>query len=560
MDTIGIISTDIYEELIHIFKDIIKQDDMVFEFCKALFNLDQNNKLTHDCLIQNYERLEQWEDLIQVLSALASDGEPHNESQCYFRIAKVYFEKLDNPGDAIEYGEKSLKAEPNNIECIDLLLELYKKEEEWDKLVELLRKKADLMNSLDEQIALLKEAAHIAKDKMHNRGLASIIWNHILNHDSSNQEALHDIESFCNAVKEPDDNSDATSEGQNSSTANSPDVPDEASDDTENAFLKGLKYISGVHAYQQRKSSIANKDEADKLKQDVETRTKSKRDNLNGVLEAFGKFRLEAMHNTIGAFLKSLERIGKKYNEKEFEFLKSVDISENELTDMKKIDMQASDALKTMGVAGGFGAVALAGTPVLVTNAVMAIGAASTGTAISSLSGVAATNATLAWLGGGSLAAGGGGMAAGAAVLTGITVGATASVALLALGAGASAFYSKKNTESEQYLAEISIWAAENRRSWVAIDAIKQRVFEVQDVTRKLELRSMVMLENLSAIADNFDRQNTDHVTLLQQCTLLTKAMSELAQTPLIDKEGNFNESAKIVITSTEKVLNKDLK
>lgn len=49
-------------------------------------------------------------------------------------------------------------------------------------------------------------------------------------------------------------------------------------------------------------------------------------------------------------------------------------------------------------------------------------GIASTGTAISSLSGAAATNATLAALGGGSLAAGGGGMALGNAVLGGITV------------------------------------------------------------------------------------------------------------------------------------------
>ena len=44
-------------------------------------------------------------------------------------------------------------------------------------------------------------------------------------------------------------------------------------------------------------------------------------------------------------------------------------------------------------------------------------GVASTGTAISALSGAAATNAALAWLGGGALAAGGGGMAAGSAFL-----------------------------------------------------------------------------------------------------------------------------------------------
>lgn len=44
-------------------------------------------------------------------------------------------------------------------------------------------------------------------------------------------------------------------------------------------------------------------------------------------------------------------------------------------------------------------------------------GTASTGTAISALSGAAATSAQLAWLGGGALAAGGGGMAAGNAIL-----------------------------------------------------------------------------------------------------------------------------------------------
>lgn len=51
---------------------------------------------------------------------------------------------------------------------------------------------------------------------------------------------------------------------------------------------------------------------------------------------------------------------------------------------------------------------------------VSVIGSASTGTAISTLSGVAATNATMAWFGGGSLAAGGAGMAGGFWVLGGI--------------------------------------------------------------------------------------------------------------------------------------------
>jgi len=73
-----------------------------------------------------------------------------------------------------------------------------------------------------------------------------------------------------------------------------------------------------------------------------------------------------------------------------------------------------------------------------------ALGTASTGTAISSLSGAAAQSATLAWWGGGSLASGGLGMAGGAAALTGI--GAVIGVVAFA-GTG---YYFKRRDEAEQ--------------------------------------------------------------------------------------------------------------
>lgn len=70
------------------------------------------------------------------------------------------------------------------------------------------------------------------------------------------------------------------------------------------------------------------------------------------------------------------------------------------------------------GIAGGATGAAIA---TLGPTAAMALattfGTAATGTAISALSGAAAANAALAWLGGGAIAAGGGGIAAGTTVL-----------------------------------------------------------------------------------------------------------------------------------------------
>lgn len=80
-----------------------------------------------------------------------------------------------------------------------------------------------------------------------------------------------------------------------------------------------------------------------------------------------------------------------------------------------------SAAAATVGAAAG----ALAHTALF--SAAAAWGTASTGTAIGSLSGAAATNATLAMYGGGSVTAGGGGMAAGA-----VAIGA--GVAVVAIG------------------------------------------------------------------------------------------------------------------------------
>ncbi len=99
-----------------------------------------------------------------------------------------------------------------------------------------------------------------------------------------------------------------------------------------------------------------------------------------------------------------------------------------------------------VGTAGGFAAAGVT------TSAVMALGTASTGTAIASLSGAAATNATLAALGGGAIAAGGGGMALGATILSATTLGAGILVGGLLFNGVASSLSDKADEAEEQML------------------------------------------------------------------------------------------------------------
>lgn len=80
--------------------------------------------------------------------------------------------------------------------------------------------------------------------------------------------------------------------------------------------------------------------------------------------------------------------------------------------------------------------------------------AASTGTAISSLSGVAATNAALAWLGGGTIAAGGGGVVLGSAIVATVSTGG-AVVAIAGVGIIGKKVWDNLSQQERQVIIDI---------------------------------------------------------------------------------------------------------
>lgn len=322
---------------------------------------------------------------------------------------------------------------------------------------------------------------------------------------------------------------------------------------------KALKVVSGMQAVEDRKKSLNTREEADQLKEEIETTNEALREEMNEVLEDFGKFRLEALSATVGKFLHCLETMNQKAKGKEYEFLTELDITTEQVKEMESVDMKATDALRTLAVGGGFAAIGVVGTPALVTGAITAMCSASTGAAISSLSGAAASNAVLAWLGGGTLAAGGGGVAAGTVVLGAITATATIGLAVVAVGTLASRFYAKKNTEAEAYLAEVKVWAEQVQASWTVLAGVKKRILELHDLTDQLLQRSDEKLSILERIAPTFDPSDQEHVKLFQQCAILAKSMSELAQTPILDNEGNLSVESVEIAGKTQKILNSEL-
>lgn len=112
----------------------------------------------------------------------------------------------------------------------------------------------------------------------------------------------------------------------------------------------------------------------------------------------------------------------------------------------------------------------------------VSLGTASTGTAIAGLSGVAATNAALALLGGGTLAAGGAGVAGGMALLTGI---AAAPAVLLGVGGFMWVMMKRNHKQQQEFAAkldEAESQLADTQRGFEAlVNDILPRATEILD-------------------------------------------------------------------------------
>lgn len=236
--------------------------------------------------------------------------------------------------------------------------------------------------------------------------------------------------------------------------------------------------------------------------------------------EKLGQTKIDIFHNQITHIVEILSKVSNK------SVSSQVQGFENTLTadDLKQLqhDLKELDALEVTGEAGtGLMAGALAGFGAYGT--VGALAAASTGTAISSLAGAAATNATLAWLGGGSLAAGGLGIAGGAAVLGGII----AAPAILVAGVFMESKASEALTEAEEYAATVDIEIGKIKQAMAVLEAIQLNAQEMQNTLDELILR----FEKVKV----YDSTNE---VKFQQMLMIGKALKEALHTPLVTNEG----------------------
>lgn len=311
--------------------------------------------------------------------------------------------------------------------------------------------------------------------------------------------------------------------------------------------------------------------EADQLQADGETADKA--------AEEYGQLQINIKIYTVGRFVAFIERMGQRASQSELQFLKGLDISIQQLKAYKATAIEAEEWVKSGTSAAITGVVASSGAFTL---------ARSIGTAtvtrffslwtaevgISSLGGAAARNATLAWLGGSSMAVGG-------FILGGITLGP----ALMVSGFQLAGKAEEALTKARKYEAEVNMAIAQFDAARDFLQQVRQQIFELEDLIKLLNNRAVILLDELES-QPFFDKDDElesqpfldkdgdirmfsrlskwvktlifrwlkqlnfanfsqrDRRKKFQQLALLVKALVEIIKTPILNDEGELNSDA----------------
>ncbi|MFP6097876.1 glycine zipper family protein [Helicobacter pylori] len=281
---------------------------------------------------------------------------------------------------------------------------------------------------------------------------------------------------------------------------------------------------------------------AEVLKEEAAKRLKSAQSDCKLAFARFGEKKLRVLSHTVSNFLDHFHRLNR--SRIIIECINMQDI-QRQVSDVRKItnqyrevdffDVSGAVAGSTIGgVLAAYGA--YAGVGMLASTA--------GGVAIAELSGVAATNATLAWLGGGALSVGGFGMVGGMAVLGGLVAGP----ALAILGAISADEMEKKRDDAKAYCSQVE---AAIKKADAMIDNL-QAVRKMEDLFTRQITKFDALFFSLSqdAIATmkkhNYDTSFYNQKEKDQLCVTVStlSTLSAFLKVSIMDKHQKLNEKA----------------
>lgn len=308
-----------------------------------------------------------------------------------------------------------------------------------------------------------------------------------------------------------------------------------------------------IKAGMDQKEANETNEEASNIVEAASRKIETCRKNSGAAIDHLGKCKINILNYSIKPFINEFEKLNhvELTESKGLNELQKIVLDKKSFIELKELQTMATSMAE--GLASGAMAGAITAFGAL--GAAKALGTASTGTALFLLHGAAGANATLAFFGGGSLAAGGLGIAGGTAVLGGLVAGPALAVLGLVVGAKASANKDKAYlnlVRAEEFEEEMAVASSACMGIRKRANMFKRFLLSLNSVFEPLIYEMGEIIKNRGT---DFRTFTDAEKKTIAEAMAIAGAIKSILDTPILDDNGKLTSESEKIVDATRSKL-----
>ena len=186
----------------HWYDEAINQPQHAVTHYQTIQQIDPDHLDCLNALEALYEKHGQWQFAAQLIEQkLPKLNEIEDSTQAWKRLAQIRHEHLENYDGALDAYQEVLNFEPDDLETLSALKDLYAMKQDFYRLIEVLEREADLHESLEIKVENLLRVAEIKEVRLNDVNGAIFAYHDAFESDPNCVDALLSLEQLYRQQK-----------------------------------------------------------------------------------------------------------------------------------------------------------------------------------------------------------------------------------------------------------------------------------------------------------------------------------------------------------------------
>jgi tetratricopeptide (TPR) repeat protein len=173
----------------------LEDEDEALRFFRTCLRFDPRSLEALQALDALYERREQWDDLVGVLSKEVDLlKEPAELVDVLYRLGTILLEKLEQSSKSVGYFRRALDLDPQHLDSLRSLERAFAEQGDHESLYEALKGHLALISESDDRIELVARIADLAANQLKRPDEAIELWRDLLVNQPADDDAFEALD------------------------------------------------------------------------------------------------------------------------------------------------------------------------------------------------------------------------------------------------------------------------------------------------------------------------------------------------------------------------------